>query len=455
VLFASTGVDGGLGEDYVAALGLRIEDNSFWGVNRGIALGRSVLHFGETRIAGNTLVGCRDAGISLLGGAAPNAAVNVSGNVCIVAGDGIVCGLDAARIAENDIRSADEPRADGDGIVLARGLDAGGIDHCQILANRIRGVRGTGIVIRAPVIHCMIKHNIIAESGGGIVMENDGEAEALVVENNQLLDIAGNVNAEGADLAAIQLAAVRSLDVAGNAIVGFARGARQSASRAAIRTAGIAHARIAGNRMLGIAPANGFMGLGLGIDVLAPFAALEVSGNDVRRRGADEDKIAGARWIPVAIRTPVGGVEGRAEGFLAAGPLAVAMVGARVFVFSGNRVRELAAAASGDASVRGNALETEESEESPIHIDGVRGCTLSDNRVSTIRGRGAPSRVRCRRAVVSGNDLRGLGDATVLEIALLGKGQAAILGNVRSGDIRLNGSALPPPWDVLNPYSPE
>ena len=72
-----------------------------------------------------------------------------------------------------------------------------------------------------------------------------------------------------------------------------------------------------------------------------------------------------------------------------------------------------------------------------------------------ILGRGAPSRVRCRRAVVSGNDLRGLGDATVLEIELLGKGQAAILGNVRSGDIRLNGGALPPPWDALNPYSPE
>lgn len=455
VLFASTGVDGGLGEDHVAALGLHIEDTSFWGVNRGIALGRSVLHFGETRIAGNTLVGCRDAGISLLGGAAPNAAVNVAGNVCIVAGDGIVCGLDAARISDNDIRSADEPRADGDGIVLLRGLDAGGIDHCQILANRIRGMRGTGIVIRTRVLCGMIKHNVIAESGGGIVMENDGEAEALVVENNQLLDIAGNANAEGADLAAIQLAAVRNLDVACNAIVGFARGARQSASRAAIRTAGIAHARIAGNRMLGIAPANGFMGLGLGIDVLAPFAALDVSGNDVRRRGADEDKIAGARWIALAIRASARGAEGRTEGFLAAGPLAVALVGERVFLFSGNRVRELAAAASGDASVRGNALETEESEESPIRIDGVRGCTLSDNRVLAIRGRGAPSLVRCRRIVVSGNDLRGPGDTSVLEIALLGKGEAAILGNVRSGDIRLNGSALPPPWDVLNPYSPE
>jgi hypothetical protein len=90
-----------------------------------------------------------------------------------------------------------------------------------------------------------------------------------------------------------------------------------------------------------------------------------------------------------------------------------------------------------------------------VRVEGVRGFTFSDNRVHALRGRGAPSQVRCRRAVVQGNDLRGLGDAPVLDVRMLGKGEAAVLGNVRSGEILLNGNALPAPWAPLNPYSPE
>jgi hypothetical protein len=277
VLFAGIGVQAGIGEDFMAALGLVVRDTAFWCTHRGVSLARATLHFAETRIDGNLFIGCRDAAISVVGGAAPSAAVNVGGNLCVVQGDGIVCGIDAARIADNDVRAANESRPDGEGIVLAPGLDAAGIDYCQILANRVRGVRGTAIAIRTRVVSGMIKHNVIAETGGGIAMEDDGEAEALVVENNQLLDVAGAANAENAHLAALQFAAVRNLDVVGNAIVGFARAARQSASRAAVRAAGIGRARIAGNRVLGVAPANGFLGISAGIDVIAPFAALDVT----------------------------------------------------------------------------------------------------------------------------------------------------------------------------------
>jgi hypothetical protein len=398
-------------------------------------------------------VGCRDAAISVVGGAAPSAAVNVCGNLCVVQGDGIVCGIDAARIADNDVRAGDEPRPDGDGIVLAPGLDAAGIDHCQILANRVRGVRGTAIAIRTRVVSGMIKHNVIAETGGGIVVEDDGEAEALVVENNQLLDVAGTANAEGAHLAALQLAAVRNLDVVGNAIVGFARAARQSASRAAVRVAGIGRGRIAGNRVLGIAPANGFLGFSAGIDVIAPFAVLDVAGNDVRRRGSDADKLVNAGWITLAIRAPAG--DAGAGSFVVVGSLAVGLFGERAFLFNGTRLRALDAPVPGEAGVRGNTLESEDSDEPPVRVEGVRGFTFSDNRVHALRGRGVPSQVSCRRAVVSGNDLRGLGDAPVLDVRLLGKGEAAVLGNVRSGEILLNGNALPAPWAPLNPYSPE
>jgi hypothetical protein len=453
VLFASIGVQAGIGEDFMASLGLVVRDTAFWCTHRGVSLARAALHFAEARIDGNLLVGCRDAAISVVGGAAPSATVNVSGNLCVVQGDGIVCGIDAARIADNDVRAGSEPRPDGDGIVLAAGLDAAGIDHCQILANRVRGVRGTAIAIRTRVVSGMIKHNVIAETGAGIAIEDDGEAEALVVENNQLLDVAGTANAEGAHLAALQLAAVRNLDVVGNAVVGFARAARQSASRAAVRAAGIGRARIAGNRVLGIAPANGFLGFSAGIDVIAPFATLDVAGNDVRRRGSDADKLVNAGWLALVIRAPA--ADAGAGSFIAAGSLAVGLFGERAFLFNGTRLRALDAPAPGEAGVRGNALESEDSDEAPVRVEGVRGFTFSDNRVHALRGRGAPSQVRCRRAVVQGNDLRGLGDAPVLDVRMLGKGEAAVLGNVRSGEILLNGNALPAPWAPLNPYSPE
>ena len=454
LLFAHTGLAGGLGESYVAAASLLLEDNALLCAGRGVALGRAVLHLGETRVAGNTIVGCDSAGISLRGGALPNAAISIAGNVCVVEGDGIVCGLDAARIAENDVRGTGR-NGGRDGIVIAAGLDAEGIDDCQILANRIRGVRGYGIALRAHVASGMIKNNVLAGTGGGIVMEEDGAADVLVIENNQLLEVAAAMNEEGAHLAAIQLVAVEKLDVVNNAILAFARAARQSATRAGVRSAGIGIAGIAGNRISGLAPPEGFMGVSVGIEIFTPFTAADVCGNDVRRRGGDTDKLGNSTWIALAVRAPQES-DGDAPGrFVPAGSFAVATAGASTFLFTATRLRALARPQGGDVGVRGNAMETEASDESTLLIESSRGCTLSDNRIHAVEGRGVPSRVRCRRAVVSSNDLRGRGDAPVLDVHLLGKGAAAVLGNVRSGEIFLNGNPLPAPWPPLNPFTQE
>jgi hypothetical protein len=453
LLYAQTGIDGTPAEGLLATLGLIIEGNTLACRARGIALGMNAVHIGETRIAGNTIAGCSQLGVQLLGANLPDGAANLAANLIVVEGDGIVCGADAARIGDNDIRAAAKARTGSDGIVLARGLDPGGIDHCQILANRIRGMVGTGISIRAPVVSAMIKHNVIAECGAGITVEEDGDVEALVVENNQLLDIAHSENTEGSHLAAIQLSAVRNLELAGNTIVGFARSARQSASRAAIRIAAVESARVAGNRLTGIAPPAGFLGVSVGIEMLLILRSANVADNAVRRSGAPGDKLAPGRWIALVIGSSSD--KGDQGGFDALGTLGVARMAGRAWVFSGRRMVEVPAFKPGDAGVSGNALDAEESDDAPLWVQVVRGCTLSGNRIHASGARLRPAQVLADRAIVSNNDWRGRGESPVLDLRLRGKGQPAVLGNVSSGPILVNGAALPAPWAALNPITTE
>jgi len=462
-LAARTGISGGRRDDgYLATASLRITDNWFQCTQRGVELERFALHFSETRIEGNTVRGCRDAGLVAVGATAPAGAFNVSANLCEVQGTGIVVGVDAARLSENDVRGAGGAKA-GDGIVLARGLDPGGVDHCQVLGNRIRGVPGHGIAIRTRVNSGMIKHNVIAETGGGgIVMESDGEAGQLVVENNQLLDIARSAAARGSHLAGMRFVAAADLDVSSNLVSRFARDALLSAAQASVQVLAAQRVRIAGNRLTGIGPPADFVGRSTGIEIVPPFRSARITENRILRRGGDDEKIGSGRWVGLRIAAAPNDASPDTGKFFALGDAAILSLADRSIVLTTSRIFDVsrvpaeALTGFGDVGARANEIESEASTEGPVLIAGAQSCVVTDNRwalaATTLS---PPSVVRSMRAIVSNNHLRGSGkpESVVLQILPPGKTQPAVLGNIRNGDIKVRTATLDEPWASLNPFS--
>jgi hypothetical protein len=299
----------------------------------------------------------------------------------------------------------------------------------------------------------MIKHNVIAGTGaGGIVVEDDGSAGALVVENNQLLDVGQALNKEGLNTGAIRLVGVGELDVSGNTVLRFAASSRQSDERTGILSVGSLSVRIDANRLIGIGPADSFIGAASGIGVVGPWTSATLDGNVLRRRGGDADKVNAATWFGVLVR----GLSMPDSGpFYDLGDLGVGDLGDQAVVLTATNAIVYAAPPRGDVVLRSNEVVAEASDAPPVFVSMAAACQLAENRVRNPAGHGTASQLRCARAIVSGNDLRGIGDADVLAIQLLGKGQVAVLGNLRTGRITVNGAALADPFAALNPVSPE
>lgn len=451
VLAGPTGIVGGVRRDsFLVTASLRLESNWLLCRDRGIELGRFGIHVAESRVSGNTIWGCRQAGLIAEGGNAQGAFC-VTGNALNVRGSGIVVGVDAARIADNHVDGAE-----GDGIVLERGLDPGGIDHCQVLANRVRGLRGHGIAIRTGVNSGMIKHNVLADlGGGGVVMEGDGSAVLLVVENNQLMDVAQD-DVEDAQTAAMRFVGVEELNVTGNAVQRFARKTRRAVSRSGILVVAGGSARIDGNRLIGVGPPASFLGRTTGIELVGPFDSASLADNIIRRRGDDHDKLVRATWIGVLVR---GGravrpeILAEEEALVELGDVALLSLGDDAVLFTSTKAFVIARPSFGDVAARGNEVVGERSAAPPLLVSMARAFLLADNRLRGDGPRAGASLAVCERAIVSGNDFRAEDQADVLEVRLVGKGEAAILGNLRTGPILLNGAALGGPWAPLNPLT--
>ncbi len=170
---------------------LVVEDNTLECTRLGISFDAVSIHAFQTRLAGNLIVGGSQAGIVMLGWVVPGSGLDVRENEINTSGSGIIIGTDDARIEGNNIAAL--PTGQGaDGIILTLGFDKTGLDRCQILGNRILGLAGCGIHIVGGIIRsAMIKNNFIEAVGsGGIVMDDQSKAVQLMVENNQVLNVA-------------------------------------------------------------------------------------------------------------------------------------------------------------------------------------------------------------------------------------------------------------------------
>ena len=454
VIAADIGIASSVGEkaNYLLSVDLVIEDNLVWCTQRGVSFERFVIHAAEARLRGNTIIGSRFAGVLATGGVLPGSTLNVAGNVVQTSGAGIVIGTDGTRVLENDV-SAQSGAQTGDGIALMPGLDSTGMDACQIFANRVSGVPGHGIAVRTQVNSGMIKQNFITGvGGGGIVMEQGGSAGNLVIENNQLLDIAARFNQQGEQIAAIRVIAAERADVLNNVIGNVGRASIQSQGRAGIQLAAVTEARISGNTLSGIGPLGEQAGQSAGIHLLPSFFRMDVEGNSVRRAADDSESPTAAVWRALAVT----GVEGL---FMVTPSLTVVSTGQVVGFFTASRLRILVLRQD-NVSARGNSFRGEVAALDVVRIDDVEHCLFAENhclKTSAAVGAGGQNVVQMFRGgnvVANANRVRG-SDPKLSSISLWQqKTGRAVLANVTGSPIQLDGVDIVPPWRDLNIVAP-
>ena len=422
---------------------LIVQDNTLECSQRGISFDGVSIHAYQTRLAGNLIVGCSQAGILMLGWVFPGSGLDVRHNEIHTTGAGIIIGTDDARIESNHI-SALKAGQGTDGILLTLGFDKTGLDRCQILNNRILGLAGNGIhVVGGIVRSAMIKNNFIeAVGGGGIVMDDKSIAGQMTIENNHLFNLAPLTN--DASIAVIGLRVVNTLrvEIVGNALVGVGLAAAQSPHRAGIQVANIGSGRIDGNEVLNVGPPGDFLQDTVGIECLGTFVRLDVTNNTVRRNLVLPANPGTSRWYAVRI----GAVS--ANGFVAVSAnLSFMAAGNLVYVFVGNRLMALPRGKE-IVGLQGNLLEGYGG--APV-VSVLTGGVFTFSANRCLLGAGSAgganftqpvAQAQAGAVVASANYLEGPVKLTAMVLTLPESGPFTVLGNISSGNILVNGNPL-------------
>ncbi len=425
-----------------------VENNALFCTRRGISLDGLSLHMLETRLAGNLFQDCAQAGILALGWVAPGSAFNIEGNDFRAGGYGIVVGVDRARVRANEV----SPLRAGDGatgILLSPGLDQSGIDYSQIIENRITGVAGDGIGIQAAVGSAMIKNNIIdGVGGGGIVMRENGRAGTLAIENNQLLNIAPQVNDPAREAVGIRVVQTERASVTANSLVRIGAASTQALSRAGVQLVSTLAARVAGNEIQDLGPPAHFLQPASGIESLGTFSDIEIGSNVIRRSLNPPAGAAGGPWFAIRIRPPQ-----LEPPVVSVGNFLVAMVGDQVFTFAGTNL-SASARCRECVGIHGNIMDAYG--EAPAVQAWVAGSLQFSNNQCRLQAQKQPvAELRMGILIASANHLRGSTDAEAL-IARVPNGSFTMVGNITTGPIRAGDPpvALAAPWAPLNIIAP-
>jgi Family of unknown function (DUF6519)/Right handed beta helix region len=489
--------------------GLFVEDNLLLCRRAGVDLGRAgkskaawtqvalLVHFGDTRIAGNSLYGCSEVGIVVTGlvldalassatskvlmatkgptsidygpfgvlGALVRAGasrLDIRANVLTVfGGQGIYVGSSDVRIVENDLTGTGSVlRGWGDGITLGRGARGAAVQRAQVLANRVRRFMGDGIVLSAYVRSSLVKQNIVAGVGGmGIVVPVG--AELLTIENNEILDVGLMPLDEKASLFGIAVSDGQRMSVTDNRVAGVGTDAVTATSRVGIELLGCPDVVVTGNEISDVGPAEQFLGASIGIEISEGYDRIDVGDNTVRLSvgegvsGAIALVVGTLQWLE-RLRAPRRGRAASTKYYYSTGAYSR---GRELVLISAAGARAVQLD-TGMLAVHGNHLETA-GVRSTVEIQATGSCLFNDNRCRLIGGAvelqpavaiiQAPS----GSVIANANHLAGPRDtpAFLIDPAQNGGGipLATVLGNVTDGPITLNGNPLAgTPWADLN-----
>jgi hypothetical protein len=457
-------------------LDLYVQDNFMQCGSCGINLDALCYHAWQVGLSGNfigpaAVVGIAVAGIGI---AAPASRVEITGNEIVVTratassspftnanatvsfGTGIVCGVSAARISDNDILQ--QGAASGDGIILEASLLPSTLDDCQVFGNRITGVAGIGLEIRATVGSAMIKQNSIEKTGaGGIVMTGPAtggaaSAQHLSIANNQLLGLVPLTSNPMVGLLqyalGIRIQNVAAAEIEGNVVRDLGMDATGQAPRVGIGVGACKSVRISGNQLINIGPLDVTYGPSAGVAVIGPpFDRVEVSNNVIRRTDQVGRVSNDATFWRAVYIGPIGQFT---DSFkmkfvqLAEGKFLLSLGTAIIIVPQGEQV----------TAVRGNTLEGQSSG-AVVEVSSIGSCVFTDNQCNLLSPAGlrqplatlASAIVAASNNVVLGTGPSWTPGGPAIKIDAT---YPTVMGNITVTAIQLNNAALPSPWAPLN-----
>lgn len=451
----------GLDEDddltFVALAELRVEDCILFGGRVGVLFDRVALNIAQAVFARTMVLGMGRGALIRLA-ETPAAATRIEGCSVLAQRSALVLGSGDLTLRDCQISGGDEG---GDGIVLADGLLPEQRTDAQITGNAIFDLAGAGLRIEGLHGAVLVKRNVIRRCGAaGILVEPDADIRHIAIDNNVIEDIArqaGEANTVG-----IAVAAAQGGQIAGNALRGIGQGARDGQLCAGIAAQNLGGFAIRGNSLAEIGPGRGET-RAIAILLRPPYDGLLIEGNMIEGDlGADPEALTG--WLGIQIGTEPqedarGGVGKPVQGHMASLPQgdarALAYVetdGMRVHL-SRRRYRVTPSRALlNQIGLTGNQLRhgagllaaaVQVFDAGAVSLAFAQNQCLLEGR----RHRAVAVLLGAQRLMVSGNAVTHAGDTDSLQL----RGRAAtVIGNVTSAGIRLNGAALPAPFDALN-----
>jgi len=321
---------------------------------------------------------------------------------------GIACNISGARISNNQI-AGDSQSPGSNGILLGSGQSV--MQGTQIIGNQIRDLAGEGISV-AP--GAMLLQTVIAQNqltnlvNGGIVMQiaADGSTFASAVD----LDITGNILlsvAQAGDpsllfpMVGIQTVSTVNVNISGNTIQDVGMDPTQNTARMGILAALCSGMRVAGNRVVNIGPAAP-VSFSVGVYLYNTASGrIDFSGNEVRRALSPPDKPDSSTWGALLIfSADHTAVRGNLLDSFGGGVIAVVLTRASV-IFTENH------------------------------------CLFNGNGANTVKLTGGAV-IACSNFVESPSSAAGLAKG----MAITSTGASAVVGNIVSGSITVNGTAL-------------
>lgn len=441
---------------FVLAALLRIDDNLLRCEREAVTLADRALHLMDTRVAGNQVLGGARAGITLTGLAAPGASVRIERNGLQVEGTGIAAGVDGLWIADNLLEANARREAalrSPDGIALVTGLDPNGASQARLLSNQVRGFAGAGIRIAAPVGDLLVKQNLVARCGDGIVAADDAQAGRVAIEDNQVVDIGGGEDVTK-EVVGIGVLRAETALLSNNQVQRVGLTAVRAGLHVGIAAMAVTRLRIDSNQVADIGPQDDSdAGVSVGVLVRPPFLQAAVAGNQVER-GAPSLSARGGRFIALWIDEPNAQrpvsrtgdyvavhasasttlVLGARRPFLVARPAVTDVNGAQAFQ-------------EGSVGVHANQLTASGVLHAAL-VETAGDCLFGDNRCELRNGRDAAVRLTAGTAIVNANRVRGGSDLS-LDIRTSAK-RTTVLGNLVDRQIFVDGGVIGAPWESLN-----
>jgi hypothetical protein len=453
VVIAPTAIDTGEQQQKTGLLAaaLRIEDNLLVGFQRGVDLGTRSAYLESCRIARNDVFAGLSGGIAATGLSFPGAALAVVGNTISTTGAGITVGADAivdgnavdglgSRPAAGQAAGGATPGTDG--IVVAAGGFIAQPGHVRIAGNRVHDRAGVGLSLRTAVQTFMVKENVVTGAGAGILIDGDGRADRVAVDNNEVFDVSGT----GDGAAGIGLMRAASVTVAGNTVLRVGQQLENAILRAGVYVLASNDVRITENVVDEIGPPGGYVGLAAGISVFGPFAAASVSDNS-SRFGAEAPAPQQGTWAALLIESlAAGGTTG-----LVSQVMAVPVAGGNMLVFTAEKPF-LTAAAAEHASLSANSLTGGGA--SATCLARIAGDLVAIGNQCDHEATGdLPTAMlfTAQSITATSNRARGATARIVLEVD---PKRFAAVGNLAAGGTHLGSTTLPSPWAPLNPQVP-